>query len=90
MPVIDLRWSISELVDPDHRNTQLSLEEIEACQKLSAAPTLIVNASTAVHTQSLWLKGDIQDRPHTLRSTGQVRWFSKVVGLPEQLHKSAS
>ncbi|NWY62210.1 NWD1 protein, partial [Chionis minor] len=39
--VIDLRWGISELVDPDHRNTQLSLEEIEACQKLSAGPTFI-------------------------------------------------
>ncbi|KFV51482.1 NACHT and WD repeat domain-containing protein 1, partial [Gavia stellata] len=39
--VIDLRWGISELVDTDHRNTQLSLEEIEACQKLSAGPTFI-------------------------------------------------
>ncbi|XP_009893499.1 PREDICTED: NACHT and WD repeat domain-containing protein 1 [Charadrius vociferus] len=39
--VIDLRWGISELVDPDHTITQLSLEEIEACQKLSAGPTFI-------------------------------------------------
>ncbi|NXY69783.1 NWD1 protein, partial [Glareola pratincola] len=39
--VIDLRWGISELVDSDHRNTELSLEEIEACQKLSAGPTFI-------------------------------------------------
>ncbi|NXE55376.1 NWD1 protein, partial [Casuarius casuarius] len=39
--VIDLRWGISELVDSDHRNTQLCLEEIEACQKLSAGPTFI-------------------------------------------------
>ncbi|NXL09736.1 NWD1 protein, partial [Mesembrinibis cayennensis] len=39
--VIDLRWGISELVDMDHRNTQLCLEEIEACQKLSAGPTFI-------------------------------------------------
>ncbi|XP_025922865.1 NACHT domain- and WD repeat-containing protein 1 isoform X2 [Apteryx rowi] len=39
--VIDLRWGISELVDTDHRNTQLCLEEIEACQKLSAGPTFI-------------------------------------------------
>ncbi|KFV73473.1 NACHT and WD repeat domain-containing protein 1, partial [Struthio camelus australis] len=39
--VIDLRWGISELVDTDHRNTQLCLEEIEACQKMSAGPTFI-------------------------------------------------
>ncbi|KAM9620002.1 LOW QUALITY PROTEIN: NACHT domain- and WD repeat-containing protein 1 [Morphnus guianensis] len=49
--VIDLRWGISELVDPDHRNTQLSLEETEACQKLSLGPTFIISSSTAVHTQ---------------------------------------
>ncbi|NXN26228.1 NWD1 protein, partial [Nycticryphes semicollaris] len=41
MQVIDLRWGISELVDSDPRNTQLSLEEIKACQKLSAGPTFI-------------------------------------------------
>ncbi|XP_074020124.1 NACHT domain- and WD repeat-containing protein 1 [Numenius arquata] len=41
LEVIDLRWGISELVDSDPRNTQLSLEEIEACQKLSAGPTFI-------------------------------------------------
>ncbi|XP_047933726.2 NACHT domain- and WD repeat-containing protein 1 isoform X1 [Anser cygnoides] len=39
--VIDLRWGISDLVDTDQRNTELSLEEIEACQKLSAGPTFI-------------------------------------------------
>ncbi|KAM6040322.1 NACHT domain- and WD repeat-containing protein 1 [Theristicus caerulescens] len=57
--VIDLRWGISELVDMDHRNTQLCLEEIEACQKLSAGPTFIVSASTAVRPQSLWLQPDL-------------------------------
>ncbi|NXS60170.1 NWD1 protein, partial [Brachypteracias leptosomus] len=39
--VIDLRWGISELIDPDLGDTQLSLEEIEACQKLSAGPTFM-------------------------------------------------
>ncbi|NXA53517.1 NWD1 protein, partial [Nothocercus julius] len=38
---IDLRWGVSELADTDHRNTQLPLEEIETCQKLSAGPTFI-------------------------------------------------
>uniref|UniRef100_A0A8B9Z136 Uncharacterized protein n=1 Tax=Buteo japonicus TaxID=224669 RepID=A0A8B9Z136_9AVES len=42
--VIDLRWGISELVDPDHRNTQHSLEESEDCQKLLAGPTFIVSS----------------------------------------------
>ncbi|XP_010151382.1 PREDICTED: NACHT and WD repeat domain-containing protein 1 [Eurypyga helias] len=41
LEVIDLKWGISEPVDPDHRYAQLSLEEIEACQKLSAGPTFI-------------------------------------------------
>uniref|UniRef100_A0A672V618 Uncharacterized protein n=1 Tax=Strigops habroptila TaxID=2489341 RepID=A0A672V618_STRHB len=52
----DVRWGISELVDPDHRNTQLSLEETEACQKLLAGLTFVVSATTTVLTQSLWLK----------------------------------
>ncbi|NWI89563.1 NWD1 protein, partial [Pitta sordida] len=39
--VIDLRWGISEQEDAEHSNTQLSLEEIEACQELSAGPTFI-------------------------------------------------
>ncbi|NXK54800.1 NWD1 protein, partial [Chauna torquata] len=39
--IIDFRWGISELVDTDHRNTELSLEEIEACLKLSAGPNFI-------------------------------------------------
>uniref|UniRef100_A0A8B9IML6 Uncharacterized protein n=1 Tax=Anser cygnoides TaxID=8845 RepID=A0A8B9IML6_ANSCY len=54
--VIDLRWGISDLVDTDQRNTELSLEEIEACQKLSAGPTFIVSTSTMVHAPSPWLK----------------------------------
>ncbi|XP_014808284.1 PREDICTED: NACHT domain- and WD repeat-containing protein 1 [Calidris pugnax] len=62
LEVIDLRWGVSELVDSDPRNTQLSLEEIEACQKLSAGPTFIVSASAVVWTRSLWqgvtLQGD--------------------------------
>ncbi|NXL93277.1 NWD1 protein, partial [Alectura lathami] len=41
LEVIDFRGGISELADTDPSNTALSLEEIEACQKLSAGPTFI-------------------------------------------------
>ncbi|KAM9112323.1 NACHT domain- and WD repeat-containing protein 1 [Pangshura tecta] len=39
--VIDLRWGVCDLIDIDHMNTQLCLEEIESCQKLSVGPTFI-------------------------------------------------
>ncbi|XP_067417779.1 NACHT domain- and WD repeat-containing protein 1 [Emydura macquarii macquarii] len=39
--VIDLRWGVCDLTDTDHMSTQLCLEEIESCQKLSVGPTFI-------------------------------------------------
>lgn len=76
MQVIDLRWGISELVDPDHRNTQHSLEESEDCQKLLAGPTFIVSSSTVVHTQFPMAK--VRHREQAT-CTQKVDWTSKVV-----------
>ncbi|XP_053869348.1 NACHT domain- and WD repeat-containing protein 1 [Malaclemys terrapin pileata] len=39
--VIDLRWGVCDVIDTDHMSTQLCLEEIESCQKLSVGPTFI-------------------------------------------------
>ncbi|CAM4701804.1 unnamed protein product [Caretta caretta] len=39
--VIDLRWGVCDIIDTDHMSTQLCLEEIESCQKLSVGPTFI-------------------------------------------------
>ncbi|XP_074834083.1 NACHT domain- and WD repeat-containing protein 1 [Carettochelys insculpta] len=39
--VIDLRWGVCDIIDIDHMSTQLCLEEIECCQKLSVGPTFI-------------------------------------------------
>jgi len=69
--VIDLRWGISELADPDHRNTELSLEETAACQKLSAGPTFIVSGAHSI---------PMAEVGHTGQATRtQVYWTRKVV-----------
>ncbi|XP_036443049.1 NACHT domain- and WD repeat-containing protein 1 [Colossoma macropomum] len=39
--VVDFRWGVSESITADHMITELCLQEIESCQKVSAGPSFV-------------------------------------------------
>ncbi|KAM9479394.1 NACHT domain- and WD repeat-containing protein 1 [Salvelinus alpinus] len=39
--VVDMRWGLQDAIDVDHMTTELCLQEIEACKKVSVGPSFI-------------------------------------------------
>uniref|UniRef100_A0A4W5JAR3 NACHT and WD repeat domain containing 1 n=1 Tax=Hucho hucho TaxID=62062 RepID=A0A4W5JAR3_9TELE len=42
--VVDMRWGLQDAIAVDHMTTELCLQEIEACKKVSVGPNFIVSA----------------------------------------------
>ena len=40
--VVDMRWGIRDEASNDHKTTELCLQELKACQRLSTGPNFVV------------------------------------------------
>ena len=42
--VVDMRWGVRDEATDDHKTTELCMQEIDNCQRVSVGPNFVVNS----------------------------------------------
>ncbi|KYO41873.1 NACHT domain- and WD repeat-containing protein 1 isoform D [Alligator mississippiensis] len=60
--MIDFRWGVCDLAGPDHTDTELCLEEIESCQKLSVGTSFITLREAVPEAEAYFEMGPLSGK----------------------------
>jgi NACHT domain- and WD repeat-containing protein len=48
--VVDMRWGVRDEATDDHKTTELCMQEIDNCQRVSVGPNFVVSICQMIHT----------------------------------------
>lgn len=47
--VVDMRWGVRDEATDDHKTTELCMQEIDNCQRVSVGPNFVVRVKTLLY-----------------------------------------
>ena len=74
--VVDMRWGVRDEATDDHKTTELCMQEIDNCQRVSVGPNFVVSASEAPGARTRLVINSSSVFNERSSSRSDDRWFA--------------